>query len=163
MASKDELQLRVAELERKVAFMMKELGLTRRCCALLLEHGFGLYVLTKSPLVLRDLDLFAKRPVTLGVTITTLDETLRKQWEPRAGRVRDRLRILSEARAAGIETSVMFGPLLPGFSDTRQALDELFRCAADLKVDTISVDALNPRPRVWPSQRIRPPALPMPS
>ncbi len=129
----------------------KELGLTRRCCELLLERGFGLYVLTKSPLVLRDLDIFEGRPVTLGVTLTTLDERLGRLWEPKAGTVRDRQKVLSQARAAGIKTSVMFGPLLPGLSDTQQAIDELFRCAADLKVDAIYVDALNPRPRVWPS------------
>ena len=128
-----------------------ELRLTRRCCELLLERGFDLHVLTKSPLVLRDLDIFANRSVTLGVTLTTLAEKLRKEWEPKACSVEKRLKVLSEARAAGMETSVMFGPLLPWLADTQEAIDGLFRCAADLKVHTIYVDALNPRPRVWSS------------
>lgn len=51
-----------------------ERRLTRRCCELLLEHGFQVNVLTKSDLVLRDLDLFAGRRARIGVTITTLDE-----------------------------------------------------------------------------------------
>jgi len=46
---------------------------------------------------------------------------------------------------------VMFGPLLPGISDTEQALDELFSLAAQADVDSIWTDALNPRPLVWPS------------
>ena len=50
--------------------------LTRRCCELLLERGFQLHVLTKSALVLRDLDLFVGHPVQIGVTLTTLDEQL---------------------------------------------------------------------------------------
>jgi len=128
-----------------------EFRLTRRCCELLLERGFSLYVLTKSALVLRDLDVLQKGEVTLGVTLTTADEALRRLWEPRAGSVEDRLRLLREARSAGLRTCVMFGPLLPFLSDGEAALAELFRLAADLEVDAIYTDALNPRPRVWPS------------
>ena len=128
-----------------------DLRLTRRCCELLLERGFNLHVLTKSALVLRDLDLLRNRAVTLGGTLTTLDEEIRKEWEPNAASVAERLKVLAEARAAGIETTVMFGPLLPSFSDTEQAIADLLQCAADLKVGAIYVDALNKRPRVWPS------------
>lgn len=45
----------------------------------------------------------------------------------------------------------MFGPLLPFLSDSQASVDALLRRAADLKIDVIWVDALNPRPRVWPS------------
>jgi len=51
----------------------REWRLTRRCCELLLEHGFEVHILTKSGLVLRDLDLFAGRKVQVGVTVTSLD------------------------------------------------------------------------------------------
>jgi DNA repair photolyase len=44
----------------------------------------------------------------------------------------------------------MFGPLLPGISDTPEALRELFSLASAANVDRIWTDALNPRPRVWP-------------
>jgi DNA repair photolyase len=58
--------------------------LTRRCCELLLERGFQLHVLTKSELILmKDLDLFVGRPAQIGITLTTLDDRLRKLWEPR--------------------------------------------------------------------------------
>ncbi len=59
-----------------------EWRLTRRCCELLLEHGFQVHVLTKSALVLRDLDVFAGHPASIGITLTTLDEQLRELWEP---------------------------------------------------------------------------------
>ena len=125
--------------------------LTRECCRLLLEAGFGLNVLTKSRLVLRDLDIFAGRNVRLGVTITTRDESWARIWEPGASSVSDRVEVLRQAKAKGLETAVMFGPLLPDISDTDEALEQLFSLAAETRVDQIWTDALNPRPRVWPS------------
>ena len=65
--------------------------LTRRCCQLLLERGFQVHVLTKSALVLRDLDVFAGRPASIGITLTTLDEQLRELWEPEAASIEERL------------------------------------------------------------------------
>ena len=111
--------------------------LTRRCCQLLLERGFELHVLTKSVLVLRDLDLFAGRPVELGVTLTTLDERLRELWEPGAAGVEARLGVIEAARRAGLKTSVMFGPLLPFLSDSQAAIDALLERAAELGIDRI--------------------------
>ena len=125
--------------------------LTRQCCRMLLDAGFQLNVLTKSELVLRDLDIFRGRPVRVGVTITTPDEPQARLWEPRASSVAARVRVLREAKAAGLQTTVMFGPLLPAISDTPEALDKLFALAAGADVDHIWTDALNPRPRVWPS------------
>ncbi len=125
--------------------------LTRRCCELLLEHGFQVHVLTKSALVLRDLDVFAGHAASIGITLTTLDERLRELWEPGAARVPERLAVIKGAGDAGLQTSVMFGPLLPYLSDSQVAVDALLEQAADLGVDRIWVDALNPRPRVWPA------------
>jgi DNA repair photolyase len=125
--------------------------LTRECCRLLLDAGFSLHVLTKSRLVLRDLDIFAGRNVSLGVTITTPDEKWARVWEPGASTVADRWEILRQAKAAGLKTTIMFGPLLPAISDTDDALAVLFMRAAQLDVDQIWADILNPRPLVWPS------------
>ena len=126
-----------------------ERRLTRRCCELLLERGFRLSVLTKSELVLRDFDLFRKGSVRVGITLTTLDERLRELWEPGAAGVDQRCHVIEEARRAGLETSVMFGPLLPFLSDSQAHVNALLRRAADLGIDAIWVNALNPRPRVW--------------
>jgi len=124
---------------------------TRECCRLLLEAGFRLNILTKSGLVRRDFDVFAGRDVRVGVTITTPEESWARIWEPGASAVAERLEVLREARSAGLRTAVMFGPLLPGISDTSEALGRLFAMAADVGVDRIWTDVLNPRPRVWPS------------
>jgi DNA repair photolyase len=125
--------------------------LTRRCCELLLEYGFELHVLTKSTLVLRDMDVFAGRPVQVGVTVTTLDERLKELWEPGTASVDERFRVIEAARQAGLRTSIMFGPLLPLLSDSQEAIEALLDRAAALGVDRIWIDGMNPRPRVWPA------------
>ncbi len=125
--------------------------LTRRCCRLLIEHGFKVNALTKSPLVLRDLDVFEPGLTRIGTTITAPDPDLAALWEPRAGTVAERWDILRRAKEAGLETAVMFGPLLPDLSDDAEALDGMFGRAAELEVDVVWTDTLNARPRVWPS------------
>jgi DNA repair photolyase len=125
--------------------------LTRECCRLLLDAGFRLNILTKSRLILRDLAILTGRNVRLAVTITTPDESWAGIWEPKASSVSDRVEILRQAKAAGLETAVMFGPLLPEISDTDEALAKLFALAAQAGVDQVWTDTLNARPRVWPS------------
>lgn len=125
--------------------------LTCRCCQLLLEYGFSLNILTKSALLERDLAEFSGKAVQVGVTLTTLDECLRKLWEPGAASVEARLKLLESARQYGLARSVMLGPLLPGLSDTPASMEALLSTVCDLGVKRIWVDALNPRPRVWPS------------
>lgn len=125
--------------------------LTRRCCELLLERGFSVHVLTKSARVLGDLDVFVGRDAQIGVTLITLDESLRQIWEPGADAIEERLRVLNEARQAGLVTTVMAGPLLPFLSDGQAQIEELLERIAALEVKRIWVDALNPRPRVWPA------------
>lgn len=129
----------------------KEWRLTRRCCELLLERGFRVSVLTKNALVLRDMDLFTGANVNVGVTVTTLDEKLRRLWEPGASSVEKRFEVIAEAKRRGLTTSIMFGPLLPFLSDSQESLTALLRRAAELEIDQIWIDALNARPRVWPA------------
>lgn len=129
----------------------RERHLTRECSRLLLEKGFQINVLTKSNLALRDLDIFEGRSVRVGITVTTLDERLRELWEPNASGVEERFEVIREAREIGLETSMMFGPLLPFLWDNQTHVDALFEQAAALDVDVIWVDALNPRPKVWES------------
>jgi DNA repair photolyase len=59
--------------------------------------------------------------------------------------------VIDAARRAGLKTAIMFGPLLPFLSDSQPTIDALLKQAAELRVDSIWVDALNPRPRVWPA------------
>jgi DNA repair photolyase len=88
--------------------------LTRRCLELLLEHDFPVRVLTKSPLVLRDLDLLRKfRDIEVGLTVTTDDEAMRRLFEPGAPPIAARVDALRRLKEAGVGTYVFVGPMLP--------------------------------------------------
>jgi DNA repair photolyase len=126
-------------------------GLTLRCCRLLTDYGFQVNVLTKSALLLRDLEQLASPNIRIGITVTTLNERLGRLWEPRSSSIEARFRIIQEAQRLGLRTAVMFAPLLPFLSDSQESIDCLFERAADLAIDEVWVDALNPRPKVWPS------------
>lgn len=91
--------------------------------------------------MLRDLDIFVGHQARIGITLTTLDERLRELWEPYTVSVQERLAVIEAARDAGLQTSVMFGPLLPYLSDSQAAIDALLEQAADLHVDRIWIDA----------------------
>ena len=95
------------------------------------ERGRRLTITTKSDLVTRDLDLLREiaRGNVLGVniTITTLDENLARALEPRAPRPELRLRAVRRLSAAGICVAVFPNPIMPGLTDSEQALDRLAR------------------------------------
>lgn len=129
----------------------KKYELTRDCCKELLTAGFRLIVLTKSSLILRDMDIFHGKHVLLGVTVTIPDEQQSRKWEPHAASVAERINVLREAKSAKLRTSIMFGPILPGISDSIEVLHSLFELARKARVDYVWTDCLNCRPRVWES------------
>jgi DNA repair photolyase len=89
-------------------------GLTRKCLEILSLFKFPVSILTKSPLVLRDIDIISKLEDTeVGLTITTDDERIRKIFEPSAPPIPARIDALKKLHKAGIEPYVFIGPLLP--------------------------------------------------
>jgi len=111
--------------------------LTRRCLEVLLEHEFPAGILTKSPLVLRDLDLIGHfQDMEVGVTITTDDEAIKKIFEPETPLIEARIRALKELHGRGIGTYAFIGPLLP---QNPEALAEKIKPYAD----SILIDRMN--------------------
>ena len=89
--------------------------LTRRCLEILVDHGWPVTVQTKSPLVLRDIEILKRAAdAEVGFTITTADEHVRGIFEPGAPPIAKRVEALGVLHAAGIPTFVMVAPLLPG-------------------------------------------------
>ena len=119
----------------------KERRLTRRCLEVLLEYGYGVDILTKSDLVLRDIDLFKRfDDVEVGLTITSLDDGVRRVFEPGASPIPARLEALRKLSDEGIPTYAFLGPMLPYLSDDR--LGELLNVLVD-RVGRLLVDRLN--------------------
>ena len=106
-------------------------------------------ILTKSPLVLRDVDLLAALPrVEVGLTVTTTDDRLGRLLEVRAPRASRRLATLAALRAHGITIYAFVGPLLPHFWYERAALDTLFRGLALSGERAVYVVHLNVSPYI---------------
>lgn len=110
--------------------------LTRRCLEILIEHNWPVTIQTKSPLVLRDLDILIKaKNLEVGFTITTADENIRKIFEPRAPSINKRIDALRILHLKGIRTFAMIAPILPG----ADGLVELLKG----KIDYAIIDRLN--------------------
>ncbi|MCU0645350.1 MAG: radical SAM protein [bacterium] len=88
--------------------------LTRRCLEILLRYQMSVSILTKSPLVLRDVDLIKQfKNIDVGMTITTDREEIRKIFEPCAPPIQARIDALKQLHQQGIKTWVFVGPILP--------------------------------------------------
>jgi DNA repair photolyase len=99
------------------------------------HHGLSLGLVTKSDLILRDLDLLrviaANNRFRIHVTITTTNASLARILEPRAPRPDLRFSAVQKLIAAGIQTSVNCAPVLPGITDSPRDLESVVRAAAE--------------------------------
>jgi len=103
--------------------------LTRGVVEALSERANPFSILTKSALVLRDLDVIAeaakRAPVTVNFSIGTLDERAWRASEPGTPHPRRRLEAMRQLAQAGIRTGALIAPVLPGISDRREQLGEV--------------------------------------
>jgi DNA repair photolyase len=99
------------------------------------HQGLSLGMVTKSDLILRDLDLLrviaANNHLRVHITITTTDASLARILEPRAPRPDLRFNAVQKLIAAGIPTSVNCAPVLPGITDSPRDLERVVRAAAE--------------------------------
>ncbi len=105
----------------------KDLCIMRRCLQIIDRHNFGAAVLTKSDLVLRDIDILEhinrKTKAVVQMTLTTFDDELSRLIEPGVCVTSRRFEVLCECRKRGIPTVVWFSPLLPFINDTEENVD----------------------------------------
>lgn len=116
----------------------RELGITRRCLEIIAKHGFGVTVLTKSDLIMRDIDLLDEinrnAKAVVQMTLTTADEDLCRIVEPNVCTTARRAKVLSDMRERGIPTVVWFSPLLPFINDTEENVRGIVRICAEAGV-----------------------------
>lgn len=100
--------------------------LTRKCLEIILNHGFGLAIQTKSDRILDDLDLLAaintKSKCVVEMTLTTYDDSLSAIIEPNVCVTSKRFNVLMECLKKDIPTVVWLTPLLPYINDTKENL-----------------------------------------
>ena len=116
----------------------QKLRMTRGALELIGKYGFGVTVLTKSTLVLRDLDLLAqinrRAKAVVQMTLTTQDDTLCRLIEPGVSVTSERVTALKAFRDAGVPTVVWLCPILPFLNDTQENIEGILASCADAGV-----------------------------
>jgi DNA repair photolyase len=110
--------------------------LTRECLEILVQNNWPVAIQTRSPLVIRDIDILKKsNDIEAGFSITTANDEIRKIFEPCAPSIEKRLKAIEELHQNGIRTYVMIAPILPEAGN-------LIKMLAG-KVDYIIIDRMN--------------------
>lgn len=139
----------------------KRFGITRAILEELVNHSNRVSIITRSPLLLRDIPLLQQLAqnggVHVGLSLSTFDERARRVFEPRSPAVAGREHLARALVGAQVPMSLFWAPLLPGVSDNAAAVEEYFRRAAALGVPDIMCDLLNYRESLGPgySERLR--------
>ena len=123
----------------------KRYQITRRCLERFIQYpSWQISLLTKSDLVLRDLDLFKKIPqIEIGFSITTTDDNLAKIFEPYSSRPSKRIEALKKLKKEGVKTRVAINPILPYFTDPKEALKKMVLTFSKIGVDGLGFDKMN--------------------
>jgi DNA repair photolyase len=118
----------------------REHRIMRGILEVLEKAGHPVGIVTKSALVVRDIDILSRMAernlVKVGVSVTTLDAKLARSMEPRASTPTRRLEALQKLTAAGIPTKVMMGPVIPALNDSE--MERILDSAAHLGVKEAS-------------------------
>src|SRR5262249_33251104 len=129
----------------------RKFGVTRAIMKELARHrGFSLGLVTKSDLIVRDLDLLqtiaGNNRLSIHVTVTTTRTDLARILEPRAPRPDLRLKAVRKLVQAGISTSINCPPVLPGITDSPADLENLVCAAADAGARSVAAIPLFLKP-----------------
>lgn len=120
----------------------KKYKLTRQLLSILSETEFPVTILTKNFLVLRDLDIlkrFTPGKISVGFTVNFSEDEDRKNWEPSASPIEERIRVLEKLHSEKIPTYVHVGPWFEGITD----LEKILRKTRDF-IYEFQVENLNP-------------------
>lgn len=129
----------------------KHYRLTRGILAELVEVRYPgtVRILTKSPLVTRDIDLLTALPdAEVGLTVTSTDDSVSRWLEVRAPLASRRLKTLAELHEAGVRTYAFVGPLLPHFLEEPQLLEDLLARLAETGVREVYMEHINLDPYI---------------
>ena len=124
--------------------------LTRACIEAFGEAGSPFSIITRGPMIVRDLDVLvaAARRASVSITfsILTLDEDVWRKTEPSTAHPRQRLRAVKTLVDAGLKVGVGMAPVLPGISDSEEQLAEVVRAAREAGATGVWTNVLFLRP-----------------
>jgi DNA repair photolyase len=124
--------------------------LTRSCLQALADHANPAGLITRGPMIVRDIDVLTelarRAPFSVTFSIPTLDEEVWRRTEPGTAHPRQRLKAISQLIAAGIKASVGMAPILPGLSDRPEQLEAVVQAAREAGAVGIWANLLYLRP-----------------
>ncbi len=123
---------------------------TRSILEVLAEHeGLSAWIITKSPLVTRDIDVLRRiarnNRISVHISLISVDRDLARRLEPRAPTPEARLRALARLRENGIEAGINVMPVLPGITDRPDQLEPLIKAVAEAGATYLNACALRLR------------------
>jgi len=121
-------------------------GLTRRCLEIFAESNCRIQIITKSNIVIRDVDLLSKTPSTVALTITTDDDEVARLLEPQAPTPDERLSAAKELAGKGIPVSVRIDPIIPFVNDKPE---KLVATLASLGIKHVTSSTYKIKPDNW--------------
>jgi DNA repair photolyase len=127
----------------------KEEALLPEILKLFIKYKTPISISTKSDLILRDKDLFIElgelAGASIGISVTTFDEDLRKKIEPCSSSTRDRFNILDAFKGTSVRTGVLFMPILPFLTDSKENIEQVFRACHEAEANFVYAGLLNLR------------------
>jgi len=118
--------------------------ITRKCLEKLLESQPKIEILTKSPLVLRDIDLFKKfKRLRVGISIGIFEEKFARELEPFVASPNQRIETLRKLHEAGVETYLFVSPIFPEISDISSLLDSVEGYVGEIMFENLNIRANN--------------------
>jgi DNA repair photolyase len=124
--------------------------LTRACLEALRDASNSFSIITRGPMIVRDLDVLVeaaqRAPVSVTFSVPTVDEEVWKRTEPSTAHPRQRLKAVKALVEAGINARVGMAPILPGISDRPEQLREVVRAAREAGATAIWANLLFLRP-----------------
>ena len=133
-------------------YIEEKYKITRKCLEIIARFKFPVHCMTKSPLILRDLDILKEidknailpydleklnRGTLITFSFSTLDENLRKIFEPNAPTIKKRLDAVKNLKDEGFKVGIAFIPLLPFISDSEEQIEEMVKIANEINVDYV--------------------------
>ncbi|RJX15956.1 radical SAM protein [Candidatus Bathyarchaeota archaeon] len=122
----------------------EKLRLTRKCLEVLVKYGFPILIVTKSNLVVRDLDLLTKTRSVVAITITTFKDEIAKQIEPKAPLPEKRIKAIHFLARKNIPVVARIDPIIPFLNDDEKDFKLLVSTLASVGVKQVTVSTLKP-------------------
>ncbi|CAH0119786.1 hypothetical protein PAE9249_02294 [Paenibacillus sp. CECT 9249] len=132
--------------------------LTRECLKVLAKYRIDTSITTRSPLILRDLDLLGIMPsVAVNISLNTLDGQLARKLEPGSPLPSKRLDTLERLSGHGVQTAVFMAPILPYLTDSADQMEAIFAAARERGASYVmtSLLRLSPDVKKWYYKTLR--------